>query len=225
MFSKNALLFLFVFVVSFAILSIVIIFGPFKNKVVIDEQPLRFSAQALEEEISDVTPFSDLKGGDYGYVGAMYLKKNGIIKGYEDGAFYPEKTMNRAEFIKVISEAAHVYPHALRHSFCYDDVKNDWYAPFVCVAKSQGWVSADATTFNPDRMITLAEVVKIIATISNVEVEEVTDGPWYANVMSAALDMGWFENAGITDLDPEREVTRAEVVNLLVYPIRIGLLK
>lgn len=222
----QSLLFLLFFVSSFLILSVIVFYGPLRGTFQqTTESSLRYSAEEMESDISEVAPFSDLSEGQNGYMEAMYLKKLGVLKGYDDGTFMPSKTMNRAEFVKVMHEAKHVYPHNLRNSYCFNDVKNDWYAPFVCSAKVKGWVSGDSENFVPDREITLAEVVKIIMSISDVEVEKNEDGPWYDPYMLAATDMGWFDFAGISDVDPEREVTRAEVARLLYYPVRTGLIQ
>src|SRR5690606_5789337 len=46
--------------------------------------------------------FSDVGESNNFYPAVEYLKGKGVIKGYEDGTFKPEQTINRAEALKIL---------------------------------------------------------------------------------------------------------------------------
>ncbi|MFH0851669.1 MAG: S-layer homology domain-containing protein, partial [Candidatus Peregrinibacteria bacterium] len=84
--------------------------------------------------------FPDVIQGYYGYTAITELARRGIISGYPDGTFKPSKNLNRAELSKILISA--LRPQEVRsESFCFPDVKDEWFAPYVCAAKRLGWLS------------------------------------------------------------------------------------
>jgi len=67
-----------------------------------------------------------------------FLKENGIISGYSDGTFKPTNPLNRAELLKILVEGVGYSPDENVYKNCFSDVKEDWYAKYVCYAKEQG---------------------------------------------------------------------------------------
>lgn len=93
-----------------------------------------------------------------------HLEEKGILQ--HANVFYPDRLINRAEFIKILVMSrvtmADLPPYP---QLCFRDVAQAaWYAPFACYAREKGWVTGNAEGFfQPEKDITLAEVVTILA--------------------------------------------------------------
>lgn len=106
-----------------------------------------------------------------------YLIKKGIVSGYPDGTFQPERAINRAEFTKIvigsrfsllaIDGCLPSIPPALlfSRSLVFSDVaRHQWFAKYACKAKVSGIVGGYPDgTFRPAVDINFAEAAKILA--------------------------------------------------------------
>ena len=92
-----------------------------------------------------------------------YLKDNGIMTGYPDGSFRPDKQVNRAEVIKIIVKALGEPKDIGNHRNCFNDMKEEWFAPYGCYAKWKGWVKGYGDGgYHPSSDVTRAELLKMI---------------------------------------------------------------
>ena len=74
------------------------------------------------------TGFGDVNESHWAYAHINSMAERGIIEGYDDGSFLPEKTVTRAEFAKMLAGAAALSPQ----SADFGDVAEDaWYASYV----------------------------------------------------------------------------------------------
>ncbi len=87
------------------------------------------------------TEFADVPETDPNAVAIDFLQESEVIKGYEDGSFKPEGEINRAELMKILVEAQGVTPDPEEYKDCFTDIKDEWFAPYVCYAKEMEWVS------------------------------------------------------------------------------------
>lgn len=189
------------------------------------------NAEPEVPEIPRDNPFSDLFENHYSYDAVIALYYQGIVSGYSDGTFKPDKKVNRAEFAKMLVEASDVdYADlpAQDMSNCFKDVRDlpgDWFAPSVCAAKYKGWVSGyGAGDFAPNRNINKAEGLKIVLqafkfvvpanqTVLSMPYADVNSGDWFVGVAQATKD-----NQLINENDnfvPGWELTRADVANVI----------
>lgn len=91
-----------------------------------------------------------------------YLKENNIAQGYEDGTFKPENKINRAEFTKIIINST-VNSEEIYGSNCFPDVKEEWFAKYVCTAKRKGIIKGyNSGLFLPAKEISFTEAAKIV---------------------------------------------------------------
>jgi len=106
--------------------------------------------------------FIDIDESHKNYDAIIYLQDNEVINGYNDGTFKPDGEINRAELTKMVV-AAIKDPNADTYNNCFTDVKEEWFAPYICYAKEQGWVDGyDSGKFKPEAQITRVEAMKII---------------------------------------------------------------
>lgn len=108
-----------------------------------------------------------------------YLKSTDVVEGYEDETYKPENRINRAEFVKIIVASQIQNPTG---SYCFKDVKNEWFAAYICTAKRLEWISGHPDgTFKPADFINFAEASKIITKAMEVEEDRVgTRNEWFA---------------------------------------------
>jgi len=110
-----------------------------------------------------------------------YLADKNIIQGYPDGSYKPENSVNRAEFTKIIVGAKLGDEPKASAANCFPDVKSsDWFASYVCYAKTNGIIAGYPDgTFKPGSTINLAEASKILVNTLDVPKNEDESGEWY----------------------------------------------
>ena len=90
------------------------------------------------------------------YVSKMVA--SGVINGYTDDEFGPDRPLTRAEFVAVICRAYDVSASTSP----FKDVDEHWAKDQIVYAYNNGWISGyDNGTFNPDGPITRAEAVTV----------------------------------------------------------------
>lgn len=123
--------------------------------------------------------FEDVSSSDPYYEATNYLKKNGVVRGYDYGDlqyFKPNNEINRAEFLKIVIEAKY---DDISGNNCYPDVKEEWFAPYICKATDLGIVNGyDDGYFRPADNINFVEASKIIANTFALSVSD-TDDEWF----------------------------------------------
>ena len=104
--------------------------------------------------------FKDLSNTRWSATAISYMNELGLIKGYPDGTFKPEKSITRAEFAAMATRFANLFGGGLQG---FVDVPyTHWANDVIAKAASAGWVSGYPDgTFKPENKITRAEVVSI----------------------------------------------------------------
>ncbi len=125
-------------------------------------------------------PLYDVVGHQF-ETAVRYLKDNGIIEGYSDGTYQPSKSVNRAEFTKIIVEAKLGENPTTYATGCFSDVSShEWYASYVCYAKNNGIIDGYSDGyFRPGNTINLAEAAKILVNTLDVEKPSIVSNIWY----------------------------------------------
>lgn len=128
-----------------------------------------------------------------------FLYQNGIISGYPNGTFQPSKNINRAELLKILVEAQTETTKVENYNNCFPDVKDEWFAPYICYAKSQKWVDGYPDgTFRPGHFINKAEAIKMLLNTQNIPISKVSswifddidNSQWYAPFIQTAKEKG-----------------------------------
>jgi hypothetical protein len=104
--------------------------------------------------------FSDVPYDNWAYRYIETAKSRGVITGYTDGTFGPNKKITRAEITKVIAEVLGLSPG----TSSLKDINKNWASDYITACVKAGIVSGYADgTFRPANTATRAEAVKIIA--------------------------------------------------------------
>ncbi|PIZ75755.1 hypothetical protein COY05_03245 [Candidatus Peregrinibacteria bacterium CG_4_10_14_0_2_um_filter_38_24] len=157
--------------------------------------------------------FSDVTSGDTYYHAVDFLKEAGVLNGYSDGTYRPYKTLNRAEFLKIVQKSnleEGIDPKYGKQT-CFTDVPaNQWYTEYVCYAKASEMIQGYSDgTFRPNQEVTLVEALKITLKTFFYEYGEST--PWYKSVVEESANLNLIP-ISFTGFD--EKVTRGEMADM-----------
>jgi hypothetical protein len=144
-------------------------FGPDNTLTRAESLKVILGAQSAPLPESDTSTFPDVPD-DHSlrlYIEAAAAK--GIVTGYEDGTFRPEAPVTRAEFTKVLMNAAEEVDNPFRMNPPFSDVPKDaWFAPFVYSASERTYLNGfDDGSFKPHLPITRSHAAKITSLYIN----------------------------------------------------------
>lgn len=169
---------------------------------------------------------------------AFYIKELsylGFITGYNDGCFRPANDITRAEFTKLVIEAAEYLdmfiPVAMSDAdIYYSDVpSNEWYWHYINQASANGFVNGyEDGTFHPNAPISRAEAVQIIYNVydswyeydqslqtANEPFTDVNESDWFYNAVNYAYTNDVVSGASPTTFEPNRNINRAEASKII----------
>lgn len=146
------------------------------------------------------TTFSDVSDSAWYATEVKTLASLGVINGYPNGRFRPNKAVTRAEFVTMLVNLTAV----TGSSSSYTDVSSGhWAKDAIFAASAQGWVNGYPNgTFRPNYKITRAEAVVVMNRVLGRSADENTlktgtgilryidvkpSDWWYADVMEASI--------------------------------------
>ena len=149
----------------------------------------------------------------------------GIVSGYENGAFLPDKEMSRAEFATIVWNMAG--KPASEESLSLNDVTpDDWFYTQIAWAYKNGYISGTSENeFSPDANITREQAMTILWRYKgSPNAENVTDKFSDCNEISdyAKSAMNWavvnniISGTSETELSPKSNATRAQLAAIIV---------
>lgn len=168
------------------------------------------TSEGIVEE--DNAPMYDINNHKYEDA-IWYVYENSIVNGYEDGSYKPDNTVNRAELLKIIVEAAFNDEfEEYGDKNCFSDVPaNEWYTKYVCFAKEEGIVEGySGNMFKPTNKISFVEALKI--TMVGFDYDFAEDTPWYKDIVVQASE-GNFIPLDVTQFN--QNFTRAQMADLI----------
>lgn len=172
--------------------------------------------------------FCDVDKNFWGYSEITFLAENGIITGYSDNSFKPDKYVTRAEFAKMLICAARVdTSDDFVNSFA--DVSADaWYAKYAAAAAELNIFTGDENNnFKPDENITRQDCATAISryiakmqiafptvreNVIFADLDEVSD--YAAEHVEALYKIGVI-NGDDGNFYPKNNITRAEAAVML----------
>lgn len=136
----------------------------------------------------------------------------GLVSGYDDGSFQPERPVNRAEASKVI--AGLLAPELTADAACrFPDAAESWAAGYIELCAERGVISGPAgSDFRPGDAVTVRELAKMLLAVLGYDAERFTGPDWAAATDAAAAAAGLY-NGG--EGDKGRAASREETCLLL----------
>lgn len=127
--------------------------------------------------------------------GISLLTALGAVEGYPDGTFHPERTLNRAEFLKItLKSSPRSQELPSRPSRCFPDVRReDWFSPFVCFGKEENIIAGYPDgLFHPGNPVNYAEALKMLVEIYGYPRAVVAQDEWFSSYVRVAKERGVF---------------------------------
>lgn len=164
-------------------------------------------------------PFVDVEDSNPHLKGILAMYYQGLMSDDGYGKFYPDSTVNRAEFVKLVLEAADVDLAEMGElSNCFSDVTSlseQWFAVHVCAAAELDLVSGREGNFYPGAEITQAAALKIALNAFAYEIPEDPEKEWYVPIRDAAYEHGLIDS--LQDFDPAKNLSRSEVASIIYH--------
>lgn len=159
--------------------------------------------------------FSDVTYSDPSREAINFLKENDVVEGYGDGTFKSLNKINRAEFLKIVVGSLDDFDVRKENGKdCFTDVKDEWFARYVCYAKSKGIVGGYSDgSFKPANNINFAEASKIVVNAFDFDESEISQrDPWYRAFVEPLAEQKAIPMS-ISDLD--KSIARGEMAEVI----------
>jgi len=164
--------------------------------------------------------YSDVRASTRYSEAILRLSDDGVFQGYANGMFRPQATVNRAEFVKILTASLYApediasCPQQADFAYVLRDVRDeDWYNPYVCKARLKGLVEGyPDRTFLPAEAINFAEAAKIVAGAFGVDIEVQGSMEWYRPAVDALIAKNAVPQ---TVRGPGHLITRGEMAEII----------
>lgn len=177
----------------------------------------------VKSDVFQAKIFTDIPADHAQADGIKYLKELEVVKGYNDGTFLPNKTLVRAEALKIILLSNRIATSNNATDFS-DVATGDWFAPYVSSAVEQGIVGGYPDgTFKPSKTMTRAEFLKVAIKTAGFSVADSLDRAPYEDVPAEAWFAPYFFFVKVHNLlhapggsiYPAKEITRGEAADII----------
>ena len=190
---------------------------------------LLLSMVAVSAQAQTTGPFPDVDSSHPQVQSIQFMKDSGVFEGYPDGTYQPDRVLNRAEQLKVYMLLHGLNPSADDYKNCFPDVGTEWFARFVCYAKSQRWVQGYPDgNFRPAQEVNKVEALKMLGeiqgwdlpTVSSAPFDDTPTGEWYTPYVQFAKDANLIvEKSG--NFNPAEGLTRAMTAEVLFRSLAV----
>ncbi len=167
--------------------------------------------------------FPDVPKDHVNYEAVEFLREKGVIEGYPDGTFGPERMVNRAEAMKVITLATELDITGDYEPLFPDVRENDWFFQYVMAAQHKGIVEGYGDgEFKPSRTVSLSESLKMLIESAGIETDtpdsdvfvDVKKNDWFAPYLHYASKHNMIFADDYGKVYPHLEMTRADFAEL-----------
>ena len=167
-------------------------------------------ATVLGSQVGYAASLSDIDASLY-KESIQKLYELGVVSGYPDGSFKPSASVNRAEFLKMVMGATGRSSGTGVN--CFNDVRSEWFAKYVCVAKSaglvQGYFSGD---FRPSDQVNYVEALKMIYSSASDPVFYKADvSSWFTKYVNDASSNG----IALSGVNFDSKLSRGQMAELI----------
>ena len=169
--------------------------------------------------------FSDVDLAHENYDAIYFLYNMDVIEGYATDTegireYRPDNAINRAEFLKLLLTSTDVAVDDNAES-CFPDVlAGEWFTPYVCKAKEEGWISGYPDNFfRPDQTVNEAEALKMLGEVMDWELceEAIANAEaWYSPYVDAAQNFNILIEEEIAN-----SMTRGDIAEMMFRNLEI----
>lgn len=194
--------------------------------------------QAVFEETGGSTPrvtFSDVDENGWAAEYIYFLAGREIVGGVGGGLFAPQRSITRAEFVKILAGVAGAGEAQTDSTRFTDVAPGSWYAPYVAWAVEHGVTTGtSAATFAPDDTITREQMAAMIyryASSAGVTLPKTRDAVrfsdasgfsgWAIEAIDALTRAGILDGVGAGRFAPQESATREQACKMLALLLQI----
>ena len=171
--------------------------------------------------------FQGVQGGSALQQELDILLGRAAISGFPNGSFYPDHTVTRAEFVKMLVLSLGIALPATPSTDGFTDVDPEsWYAPYVDAAVTSGLVKGiTPATFRPEASITRAQLAVMVVRAMNgyapaspllVQFTDQTQIPsWALQDVMAGAEAGIVQGLPDGSFDPAGLATRSQAAAMV----------
>jgi len=193
-----------------------------------DKRVIQSAAFSSEARVLQIIPFKDTPMDLWAIEPISLNVTLGLVNGYPDNTFKPEKGITRAELVTLLVRSQGV-PQEVVDQYGTEEIFSDvnpkhWAAKYIGYGSSiklvTGYVDG---TFKPNKVLNRAEGVTILARYAGLIEELITESPfpdvkvdfWANKYISSAKKAGMLKYLAGKDFNPSAEFTRAEACEVL----------
>lgn len=171
--------------------------------------------------------FPEIKGKPY-ETAVLRVSALGLMEGYEDGSFGPDKNVTRAEFMAILIRASNlesVVGMQMNEPFFADVAKTHWAHGYIALAAKLGFVNGTGGgNFDPESYVTYEQAVKGFVNILGYGVmnKPQPGNAWYTGYMATAAQIGLLK--GLQAVTVGQPLSRAQVAVMLDNAIQIDIM-
>ncbi len=181
--------------------------------------------------ITNAAAFSDVGSDNKYHDSITILSAFGIINGYEDGTFGPDKDVTRAEFatmlMRAMASAGIGSTDAAGTPFT--DIEGHWGISDIRTAYDLGIINGmTLTTFEPNSNVTYEQALKMIVCALNyggqadsIQATAPTQ-PWYYGYLQTARTLGLTDNVSVLTGQPAK---RAHIAQMIYNALDVNMLE
>lgn len=164
--------------------------------------------------------FNDIPTSHKFYTSINYFGKLGIIKGFDDGTFRPEKDVTRSELLGIVLKSLDIAPHGEIVTGIFQDVPSEhWVSPLVSEAVKRKIVSTEREVFEPNRAVTRVEFLAILALASGENLpigvtkswNDLSWSHWSHKYAQFSLRYRLIDNTDGITFKPNQPISRGEI--------------
>ncbi len=176
--------------------------------------------------------FSDINDAPWAQEAIEYLANEKIIAGKGDGKFYPNDTVTREEFVKIIVEAFDLSDKNATASFADVDAGR-WSYNYIASAYATGIITGDGNNFNPSSQMTRQDMAVVIYRVAEYLGEQLPGVPessfddqvriasYAQEAVSVLVGAGIINGTGDNRFTPLGIVTRAQAAKIVYELIMV----
>lgn len=182
--------------------------------------------------VTHAAEFSDVTTENKYYEPVKILSGLGIINGYQDGTFGPDKDVTRAEFATMLMRAmasAGIGSTDLAGTPFTDLGDASWAVSDVRTAYDLGIINGmTATTFEPNSNVTFEQALKMIVCALNYggqaeSIQASAPGqPWYYGYVQTARSLGLIDNIVMVEGQPAK---RSHIAQMIYNALEVNMLE
>ena len=185
---------------------------------------------AMTSSIVFAVSFSDLTNEHWAYEPIIEMANKGILSGYPDGTFLPNKSITRAEFAKILVLSLDLKDETNKNNY-FDDVDNShWSYDYVRIASNylSGYTNGSQIYFMPDEQAVREDMAVAIVMATNLQnkqyslstLDRFSDkdsiSESFRKYVAIAVENNLMHGNADGTFNPKGKLTRAEVSQLML---------